>query len=67
MDEHRLQNDTILTDDAVAELLAEEASSASIKYSSMGLEAFRSVKYVFRASNAQCPTPNVKPPTVPSL
>jgi hypothetical protein len=44
MDEHRLQNDTILTDDAVAELLAKEASSASVKYSTLGLEAFRSVK-----------------------
>lgn len=46
MDKRRLQNDTMLTDDAVAELLAKEATDASIKYSSMGLEAFRSVKYV---------------------
>jgi hypothetical protein len=32
----------MLTDDAVAELLAKEASDASVKYSAMGLEAFRS-------------------------
>jgi len=38
-------NDTILTDDYVADLLAKEANDASIKYSSMGLEAFRSTKY----------------------
>ncbi len=49
MEKHRLQNDTILTDDAVAELLAKEASDASIKYSSLGLEAFRSAKYAFSA------------------
>ncbi|KAK3396102.1 hypothetical protein B0T20DRAFT_416659 [Sordaria brevicollis] len=39
-----MPNDTIITDDYVAELLAKEASEASIKYSSMGLEAFRSTK-----------------------
>ncbi|KAM7208963.1 hypothetical protein V8F20_000841 [Naviculisporaceae sp. PSN 640] len=39
-----MSNDTILTDDAVAELLAKEASEASIKYSSMGLDAFKSQK-----------------------
>jgi hypothetical protein len=44
MDKRRLQNDTMLTDDAVAELLAKEATDASLKYSSLGLEAFRSVK-----------------------
>jgi hypothetical protein len=47
MEKHRLQNDTILTDDAVAQLLAKEASDASIKHSSLGLEAFRSAKYGF--------------------
>jgi len=41
-----MSNDTILSDDYVAGVLAEEASSASIKYSSMGLEAFRSAKCV---------------------
>lgn len=35
----------MLTDDAVAELLAKEASDASIKYSAVGLDAFRSTKY----------------------
>ncbi|EGZ78215.1 hypothetical protein NEUTE2DRAFT_101915 [Neurospora tetrasperma FGSC 2509] len=39
-----MANDTMITDDYVAELLAKEASEASIKYSSMGLEAFRSTK-----------------------
>lgn len=40
------QYDTLLTDDAVAEILAKEATEASIKYSSMGLDAFKSTKYV---------------------
>jgi hypothetical protein len=44
-----MSNDTILTDDYVAQVLAKEASDASIKYSSMGLEAFRSIKYVNRS------------------
>ncbi|KAK4125075.1 hypothetical protein N657DRAFT_643885 [Parathielavia appendiculata] len=44
MDKHRFEHGTILTDDAVAELLAKEASDASIRYSSMGLEAFKSTK-----------------------
>ncbi|KAK4452833.1 hypothetical protein QBC34DRAFT_397095 [Podospora aff. communis PSN243] len=39
-----MPNNTILTDDYVAGVLAKEASEASIKYSSMGLEAFRSPK-----------------------
>ncbi|KAK4117586.1 hypothetical protein N656DRAFT_49459 [Canariomyces notabilis] len=43
MDRNRAQYE-ILTDDAVAEILAKEASQASAKYSSMGLEAFRSAK-----------------------
>ncbi|KAJ4298474.1 hypothetical protein N0V88_003504 [Collariella sp. IMI 366227] len=34
----------MLTDDVVAELLAKEATEASAKYSSMGLDAFRSTK-----------------------
>ena len=45
MDRHKLQHHTMLTDDAVAELLAKEASDASIKYSSVGLDAFKSTKY----------------------
>ena len=40
-----MDNDTILTDDYVAGLMAKEASDASIKYSAVGLEAFRSSKY----------------------
>ncbi|KAK0725581.1 hypothetical protein B0H67DRAFT_551121 [Lasiosphaeris hirsuta] len=39
-----MSNDTILTDDYVADFMAKEASEASIKYSSMGLEAFKSTK-----------------------
>jgi hypothetical protein len=39
-----MASDTILTDDYVAGVLAREASEASIKYSSMGLEAFTSTK-----------------------
>jgi hypothetical protein len=42
MDKQRLNHNTILTDDAVAELLVKEADEASIRYSSMGLEAFKS-------------------------
>ncbi|KAK1758403.1 hypothetical protein QBC47DRAFT_358259 [Echria macrotheca] len=49
-----MSNDTILTDDYVADLLAKEASDASIKYSSMGLEAFRSAKPANKAK------PNVR-------
>jgi hypothetical protein len=32
--------DNILTDDYVAELLAEEAADCSLKYSAMGLDAY---------------------------
>ncbi len=39
-----MANDTILTDEYVAELLAKDADDRSIKYSSMGLEAYRSEK-----------------------
>ncbi|KAK0656309.1 hypothetical protein B0T16DRAFT_399052 [Cercophora newfieldiana] len=39
-----MSNDTILTDDFVAGILAKEANDASIRYSSIGLEAFRSAK-----------------------
>lgn len=44
MDRRPGQHDTMLTDDAVAELLAKEASDATNKYSSMGLGAFKSTK-----------------------
>lgn len=37
-------NDDLLTDDYVADLLAKEASDCSIKYSALGMEAFRSDK-----------------------
>ncbi|KAK4189168.1 hypothetical protein QBC35DRAFT_151788 [Podospora australis] len=39
-----MASDPLLTDDLVAGLLTKEADEASIKYSSMGLEAFRSTK-----------------------
>lgn len=41
-----MANDTALTDDYVASLLARDAKESSIKYSSMGLEAFAQSKYV---------------------
>ena len=34
----------LLTDDYVAELLAKEASDCSLKYSALGLDAFKSDK-----------------------
>lgn len=44
-----MPNDELLTDDYVAELLAKEAVDHSLKYSSVGMEAFRSnKKYVNR-------------------
>ncbi|KAL2258484.1 hypothetical protein VTK26DRAFT_8197 [Humicola hyalothermophila] len=39
-----MDKQSFLTDDAVAELLAKEARDATTKYSSMGLQAFRSTK-----------------------
>ncbi|KAK3331078.1 hypothetical protein B0H66DRAFT_613106 [Apodospora peruviana] len=44
-----MSSDTILTDDYVAGLLATEAGEASIRYSSMGLEAFRPTKPITKA------------------
>ncbi|KAK0609339.1 hypothetical protein B0T17DRAFT_621680 [Bombardia bombarda] len=44
-----MANDTILTDDYVAVHLAKDANNASIKYSSMGLEAFRPTKPSIKA------------------
>ena len=41
-----MANDEILTDDYVAELLAKDAKDSAIKYSSMGLDAFKQSKYV---------------------
>ncbi|PCD33109.1 hypothetical protein AU210_009344 [Fusarium oxysporum f. sp. radicis-cucumerinum] len=38
------KNDEILTDDYVADLLAQEASDCSLKYSAMGMEAYRTNK-----------------------
>lgn len=37
-------DDDILTDDYVAEMLAKEANNCSLKYSSLGLEAYRESK-----------------------
>ncbi|KAK0703053.1 hypothetical protein B0T26DRAFT_744176 [Lasiosphaeria miniovina] len=39
-----MSNDTLLTDEYVADILAKEASDASVRYSAMGLEALRSSK-----------------------
>lgn len=41
-----MANNEILTDDYVAELLAKDAKDSAIKYSSMGLDAFKQSKYV---------------------
>ncbi|KAH9905377.1 hypothetical protein F4778DRAFT_705590 [Xylariomycetidae sp. FL2044] len=49
------KNDELLTDDYVAELLSKEASDCSLKYSSMGLDAYKSAK---RPSNQ--PKPNTR-------
>lgn len=39
-----MTNDDILTDDYVAGLLAKDAGDCAIKYSAMGMDAFRSNK-----------------------
>ncbi|KAM0279660.1 hypothetical protein ACHAQH_004462 [Verticillium albo-atrum] len=39
-----MPNDDILTDDYLAEVLAKEAADCSLKYSSVGMEAFRAEK-----------------------
>lgn len=39
-----MSNDDILTDEYVADLLAKDAKDCSLKYSAMGMEAFRSDK-----------------------
>lgn len=38
------KNDELLTDDYVADLLSQEASDCSLKYSAMGMEAYRTNK-----------------------
>ncbi len=37
-----MANDTILTDEYVSELIAKDAKESSLKYSTMGLDAYRS-------------------------
>lgn len=37
-----MANDDLLTDDYVADILAKEASDCSLKYSTMGMEAYTS-------------------------
>lgn len=39
-----MSNDDILADEYVADLLAKDAKDCSLKYSAMGMEAFRSDK-----------------------
>lgn len=39
-----MANNELLTDDYVADLLAKEASDCSLKYSALGMDAFRSDK-----------------------
>ncbi|KAL0938019.1 uncharacterized protein CTRU02_207750 [Colletotrichum truncatum] len=50
-----MANDDILTDEYVAELLAKEANDCSLKYSSMGMDAFCSDK-----KPANMPKPNTR-------
>lgn len=47
--------DDILTDDYVAGLLKKDAEESSIKYSEMGLDAFKQTKYVVsRHGSTEC-------------
>lgn len=41
-----MANSDILTDDYVAGLLAKDAKESSIKYSAVGLDAFKPSRYV---------------------
>ncbi|GKT45952.1 uncharacterized protein ColSpa_06133 [Colletotrichum spaethianum] len=50
-----MSNDNLLTDEYVAELLAKEADDCSLKYSSMGMDAFRTDK-----KPANMPKPNTR-------
>ncbi|KAK1965496.1 hypothetical protein LY78DRAFT_658275 [Colletotrichum sublineola] len=50
-----MPNDDLLTDEYVAELLAKEADDCSLKYSSMGMDAFRTDK-----KPANMPKPNTR-------
>ncbi|WDK23570.1 pre-mRNA-splicing factor 38b [Colletotrichum graminicola] len=50
-----MPNDNLLTDEYVAELLAKEADDCSLKYSSMGMDAFRTDK-----KPANLPKPNTR-------
>lgn len=43
-DDLEMSNNELLTDDYVAELLAQDAKDCSLKYSAMGMEAFRETK-----------------------
>jgi hypothetical protein len=51
-----MSNDTFITDDYVADLLAKEAHECSIKYSALGLDAFKTSKYDirFRCTELAC-------------
>jgi hypothetical protein len=48
-----MANEEILTDDYIADLLAKDAKESNIKYSSMGLEAFKQSKYALPSQNMQ--------------
>lgn len=48
----KMPNDELLTDDYVADLLAKDARDCSLKYSTMGMEAYTSSrKYVLHNAN----------------
>ncbi|KAI1001199.1 hypothetical protein K3495_g7000 [Podosphaera aphanis] len=57
-----MANHEYLTDEYVAELLAKDARETSIKYSTMGLRAFASSKYVFLNSKSLFLTKECRPP-----
>lgn len=52
-------NDDLITDEYVAEMLAQEAKDCSLKYSTMGMEAYTSSS----SSSSRCATdpPHVLP------
>lgn len=49
-------NDNLLTDDYVADLLAQEAKDCSLKYSTMGMEAYTSSSSSSSSRFAPCTT-----------
>jgi hypothetical protein len=55
-----MSNDEILTDDYVAGLLAKDAQDCSLKYSAMGMEAYKTSKKYVPYMPGQEPTSTVR-------